>query len=45
MFNGDLKKEAIERLNQSAQNYRYYTKTVQSASAELFVLRKKAVKK
>lgn len=40
MFNGDLKKEAIARLTQSAENYKYYAKTVQAASAELFVLRK-----
>ena len=42
MFNGDLKKEAIAKLNQSAENYKYYAKTVQATSAELFVLRKQS---
>lgn len=27
MFNGDLKKEAIARLTQSAESYKYYAKT------------------
>lgn len=40
MFNGDLKKEAIAKLTQSAESYKNYAKTVQAASAELFVLRK-----
>lgn len=42
MFNGDLKKEAIGKLNQSAENYKYYAKIVQEISAELFVLRKQS---
>ena len=42
MFNGDLKKEAIERLNRSVENYQDWVKTVQSKSAELFVLRKQS---
>lgn len=42
MFNGDLKKEAIEKLNQSANTYKDLVKTVQEKSAELFVLRKKS---
>jgi hypothetical protein len=42
MFNGELKKEAIENLNQSAETYKNWVKKVQSKSAELFVLRKKS---
>lgn len=42
MFNGDLKKEAIEKLNQSAETYKDWVKKVQSKSAKLFVLRKKS---
>lgn len=44
MFNGDLKKEAIARLTQSAESYKCYAKTVQAASAELFVLRQNSSK-
>jgi predicted HAD superfamily phosphohydrolase YqeG len=42
MFNGSLKKEAIEKLNTSAESYKNWVKKVQSKSAELFVLRKKS---
>jgi len=42
MFNGDLKKEALEKLNQSAEKYKDLAKAVQAVSAELFVLRKKS---
>ena len=42
MFNGDLKKEAIENLNKSAESYKDLVKVVQSKSAELFVFRKKS---
>ena len=42
MFNGDLKKEAIENLNQAAETYKDYVKRVQSKSAELFVLRQQS---
>ena len=42
MFNGDLKKEAIGKLNQSVENYQYYAKVVHAVSAELFVLRKQS---
>ena len=40
MFNGDLKKEAIAKLNNSVENYKNYVKNVQATSAALFVLRK-----
>jgi len=42
MFNGDLKKEAIERLNRSAESYKDWVEKIQSKSAELFVLRKQS---
>lgn len=42
MFNGGLKKEAIERLNSSAETYKDWAKKVQFKSAELFVLRKQS---
>lgn len=42
MLNGDLKKEAISKLNNSVNLYNELVKTVQAVSAELFVLRKKS---
>lgn len=40
MFNGELKKEAIEKLNSSVDSYERLRKKIQASSAELFVLRK-----
>lgn len=42
MFNGDLKKDAIRRLNNSVEEYKDWIKTVQAGAAELFVLRMKS---
>jgi len=42
MFNGDLKKEAIEKLTTSTTAHKDWVKTVQEKSAELFVLRKQS---
>ncbi len=42
MLNGDLKKEAISRLNKSVDTYKDWVKKVQAVSADLFVLRKKS---
>ncbi|MEI7840811.1 MAG: hypothetical protein WCJ11_09950 [Methylococcaceae bacterium] len=42
MLNGDLKKEALSKLNNSVDTYKDWVKEVQAVSAELFVLRKKS---
>jgi hypothetical protein len=42
MLNGDLKKEAIEKLTESTEKYKNHNEKIQIASAELFVLRKKS---
>ncbi|MEN9373443.1 MAG: hypothetical protein RIR79_995 [Pseudomonadota bacterium] len=42
MFNGDLKKEAIAKLNKSVEEHKNWVKSVQSTSANLFVLRKQS---
>lgn len=42
MLNGDLKKEALSKLNNSVDTYKDWVKKVQAVSADLFVLRKKS---
>ncbi len=42
MLNGDLKKEALSRLNNSVDTYKDWVKKVQAVSADLFVLREKS---
>jgi hypothetical protein len=42
MFNGDLKKEALKKLNASVNSYKDWTSSTQAKSAELFALRKQS---
>lgn len=42
MLNGDLKKEAIEKLNNSNDRYQKHTRLVQEQSQQLFVLRQES---